>query len=178
MMELTIVNSVWRGSLDMHVDLHAFESRIEDAMLGEIKSVKHQQKQPEQLVIKFNDGSTMLMFKTGKFRIMGKVDELSAHCNVLLVTSLLHAYPEVQLQTMTVVYAYPYRILLDKLSLLIKCHYDLENFPAVQITKYKPIHVNVFASGKVIICGIKDLHDAKNIETELDNIIMCTFLIN
>src|SRR5271154_6373584 len=176
-MELTIVNSVWRGSMDMNVDLHAFESKIIDAGV-ECKSVKHQQKQPEQLIIKFNDGSTMLIFKTGKFRIMGKVDELVAHCNVLLITSLLHSYPELELQTSTVVYAYPYRILLDKLSLLIKCHFDLENFPAVQITKYKPIHVNVFASGKVIICGIKDMSDAKLIETELDNIVLYTFLIN
>ena len=172
-----IVNSVWRGKCDGQclVNMEKFDC----SHVAGVASMRLQRKQPQQLIIKFNDGSTMLLFKTGKFRIMGgKIDEVSAHCNVLSVTTYLHPtnMPEIALQTMTMVYTYPYSINITKLSTLIKCHYNTECFPAVQITKYKPIHVNVFASGKVIMCGIKNIVDAKNIETELDNLIACSFL--
>ena len=170
-MDLEIVNSVWRGKMNHQINLSTFESLIQNGL--NIKSVYYHQKQPEQLVIKFNDGSTMLIFKSGKFRIMGgKIDELTAHCNIISVTCKHHNnIPEIILQTMTVVYAYSYSIKLAKLSTLIKCYFNMECFPAVQITKFKPIHVNVFASGKVIICGIKDIEDAKNIKHELDCLV-------
>ena len=51
--------------------------------LNNVKCVKHQTCQPEQLIIKFVDGSTMLVFRTGKFRIMGgKIDDLERHFNI------------------------------------------------------------------------------------------------
>ena len=44
--------------------------------------LKHQTTQPEQLIIGFDDSSTMLLFKSGKFRIMGGgVDDLDMHFN-------------------------------------------------------------------------------------------------
>src|SRR3981189_289507 len=168
---LQIVNSVWRGEVNREMNLKIFESLI--CNVANIKKVQYHQKQPEQLVIKFDDGCTMLIFKSGKFRIMGgKIDELTAHCNIISVTCKHHNnIPEIILQTMTLVYSYSHPIKLAKLSTLIKCYFNTECFPAVQITKFKPIHVNVFASGKVIICGIKDVEDAKNIKNELDSLV-------
>ena len=162
---------MWRGQCgNCLVNMEKFDC----SNIAGVSSSRLQRKQPQQLIIKFNDGSTMLLFKTGKFRIMGgKIDEVNAHCNVLSVTTYLHPnnMPEITLQTMTMVYTYPHSINIAKLSTMIKCHFNTECFPAVQIIKFNPIHVNVFASGKVIMCGIKNIEDAKNIETELDNII-------
>ena len=109
---------------------------------------------------------------------MGKIDDLSAHFNIFSVTSLVqHTYPQITFQTMTAAYAYPYRINLNKLSQVIECHFNPESFPAVQIRRYKPIHVNVFASGKVTITGLKDLCTAKFIEHELDCFMCCINLL-
>ena len=88
-----------------------------------------------------------------------------------------HTYPEISFQTMTAAYAYPYHINLDKLSELVECYYNPESFPAVQVRRYKPIHVNVFHSGKVTITGLKDLDTAKFIEYELDCYVCCSLLV-
>src|SRR5438477_12679593 len=78
-MNLRTVNSVWRGQMAMTVDLVWLKQQLTQP---NIKLVRHQIKQPEQLIIKFCDGSTMLMFKSGKFRIMGGgVDDLDMHFN-------------------------------------------------------------------------------------------------
>ena len=96
---------------------------------------------------------------------MGGGDDLDAHFNIFSVTSLHHNnYPDIVLQTLTAAYAYPYRINLDKLSKVVQCYYNPESFPAVQIRQFKPIHVNVFASGKVTITGLKDIQRARDIE--------------
>ena len=95
---------------------------------------------------------------------------------VLLVCTII-IIPDIVLQTMTASYAYPYRINLNKLSELVECHYNPESFPAVQIRRYKPIHVNVFASGKVTITGLKNFEAAQAIESELD-CFMCYIHLN
>ena len=125
--------------------------------------------------MKFRDKSTMLIFKTGKFRIMGGVDDLDAHFNIFSVTSLHHHnYPNIVLQTLTAAYSYTFNINLDKLSREVQCcYYNPESFPAVQIRQFKPIHVNVFASGKVTITGLKDIERAREIEDLLDRYMCC-----
>jgi TATA-box binding protein (TBP) (component of TFIID and TFIIIB) len=120
----------------------------------------------------------MLVFKTGKFRIMGSGDDLDAHFNIFTVVSLHQDnYPDICLQTLTAAFAYPYHINLNKLSQVVESHYNPELFPAVQIRRYKPIHVNVFESGKVTITGLKDYDAAKAIEDDLD-LIMCYIHLN
>ena len=100
---------------------------------------------------------------------MGSIDDLDAHFNIYSVTLCVqHELPIIILQTMTAAYAYPFKIPLAKLSPLIECHYNPECFPAVQIRRYKPIHVNVFASGKVTITGLKEMERAREIQEGLD----------
>src|SRR3977135_3441103 len=177
-MELRIVNSVWRGELTKEVgtvDLAGLRVRMM-AGLNDIKLIEHQT-QPEQLVIRFVDGSTVLFFKSGKFRIMGgKIDDLEKHCNIYAITALFDQYPKLTLQTLTAAYAYPFKINLYELSDNIESHLNAESFPALLILKYKPITVNVFASGKVTICGLKDFETAQRIEEELDWLLCCIFL--
>ena len=131
-----------------------------------IKLVRHQIKQPEQLIIKFCDGSTMLMFKSGKFRIMGGgVDELDMHFNIFSVSVLFDNYlPDILFQTMTATCQFPSIVNLNNFEITsFVTRYNPELFPAVQVLNYKPISVNVFASGKVTICGLKDLDFAQQV---------------
>ena len=46
-------------------------------------------------------------------------------------------------------------------------HYEPELFPAVLIRKYKPLSVNVFSTGKIMICGVRDMDLVHNIMKEL-----------
>ena len=105
---------------------------------------------------------------------MGRGDDLDAHFNIFSVTSLHHHnYPDIVLQTLTAAYGYQHPVNLDKLSQVVQCHYNPECFPAVQIKQFKPIHVNVFASGKVTITGLKDIERAREIEDLLDRYVCC-----
>src|SRR3981189_3773512 len=97
----------------------------------------------------------MLIFKSGKFRVMGNGDPAAAELNILSVAiQFTDIIPLVTMQTMTGVYGYDRKIHLGKLAEGIESLLDLKNFPAVQITKFKPVHVNVFSTGCVTICGL------------------------
>jgi TATA-box binding protein (TBP) (component of TFIID and TFIIIB) len=119
--------------------------------------------------VKFRDGSTMLVFKSGKFRIMGgKIDDLTAYFNIFKVAELCtHKTPKIILQTMTSTFSFPHKVNLALLANNIESHYNAESFPAVHIRKFKPLNVNVFASGKVIITGLKEEEVARDIECTL-----------
>jgi TATA-box binding protein (TBP) (component of TFIID and TFIIIB) len=73
----------------------------------------------------------------------------------------------VTLQTMTVKLKLLGPINLHSLSNLVDSRLDLELFPALSLQKYKPVSVNVFASGSVMICGVKDLDIVSVIEHDL-----------
>ena len=135
MMELRIVNKVWRGRMNRVVDLNQTLGLLATAAwYGQASPthLKHQTTQPEQLIIGFDDSSTMLLFKSGKFRIMGGgVDDLDMHFNIIHVTLLYDIIPDIVLQTMTATCQYPTRINLNKLSECIHSQYSPEIFPAV-----------------------------------------------
>src|SRR5271156_1730192 len=98
-----------------------------------VREARLQSKQPQQLIIRFRDGSTMLVFKSSKFRVMGgKIDNLDAHFNICRITAILDQYPVIMIQTMTAMFTYPHQINLES-------YYDLESFPAVNVHIYKPI---------------------------------------
>lgn len=48
---------------------------------------------------------------------------------------------------------------------LTNCTFEAELFPALSITLWKPLHVNVFSNGKVVILG-KDALKSKNVIEE------------
>jgi TATA-box binding protein (TBP) (component of TFIID and TFIIIB) len=67
---------------------------------------------------------------------------------------------------------------LYKLSSLIKSNLELELFPVLTITKYKPVSVNVFATGSIILCGIKHVDFCNNILNEIKEVLnVCAFNI-
>ena len=136
-----------------------------------MREVRLQSKQQQQLVVRFKDGSTMLVFKSGKFRIIGgKIEDLDAHFNIYSVTGLFDQYPKVMIQTMTAVFTYTHKINLALLSRNTESYYNPETFTAVHVRMSKPITANVFASGKVIITGHKDQETANDIENKLTSV--------
>jgi TATA-box binding protein (TBP) (component of TFIID and TFIIIB) len=165
---LRIVNTVWKGEVGEPILLAALNILCGDG----VRLVKHQKSQPEQYIVKFDNKSTMLIFKSGKFRLMGNGNPESAVNNILnVVNQISDTIPEVSMQTMTGVYGYGKKINLRKLAEASEGFLDLENFPAVQIKRFKPIHVNVFASGCVTLCGLKSIDNGNVIKNYLDPIV-------
>jgi TATA-box binding protein (TBP) (component of TFIID and TFIIIB) len=111
----------------------------------------------------------MLIFSSGKFRIMGgKIDEIEANVNIFNIANLCSRnIPQVILQTMTSTFTFPHQVNLALFADNIKSYSSLKQFPAVHVQKFKPMCVNVFASGKAIITGLQEEAAARDIETEL-----------
>ena len=101
---------------------------------------------------------------------MGDAEELDLQCNIYSITCLFESFPPVTIQTMTATFQFPTPINLHKLTDCCNSLYNPELFPAVLIQTYKPISVNVFSSGKVTICGLKDIDVGTKIEEDL---LMC-----
>ena len=156
---MEVVNAVYRGELEEMVNLSQVHKNLPNSIL-------HTNKIP-MIVLKDNE-ATIMLFSSGKFRIMGSmVDELEATCKVYGVFSKLGLEVSfVTLQTMTVKLKLgPINLYL--LSNLIQSRLDLEIFPSLMVTKYKPVSVNVFATGSVMICGVKSLDLVNEIENDL-----------
>jgi TATA-box binding protein (TBP) (component of TFIID and TFIIIB) len=112
---------------------------------------------PHQLVIK-NDEGTILFFSSGKFRVMGCIDAIDAAFLLVKYTDLIDTndIPELYSQSYTSVVKLGCEINLDKLSKCENTIYMPELFAAVRISKYKPVSVNVFCTGSVVVCGLKE----------------------
>ena len=79
--------------------------------------------------------------------------------------------PVLTLQSMTVVCKYDGVINLAKLSTQIPNIFELELFPVLTITKYKPISVTVFSTGSITICGVKDFERVDSILNEISPLL-------
>ena len=175
---MNLVNSVFRGKVtttkpsttfvnsNMRLNLETISNKVEDAKLNSAK--------PKQLKIKHNKQTTVLLFETGTFRVMGKCDEIDAllaihaiFCDdetIIIPGSLI-------LQTMTMCGKMGHEVNLYKLSELIQSDYEFELFTALRVTKYLPMCVNVFGSGACVITGCKDIDKATEIFNEIN--ILC-----
>ena len=159
---MQVVNAVYYGNLKRRVNLLTLHAKLHNSKLYNNR--------PCMLLLKDVDG-TLMIFASGKFRIMGMVDELEAAFKVIDVFSKLgYGFPAIKLQTMTVKFRIT-PVNLYVLSKLIESQLELEIFPALLIKKYKPISVNVFASGAVVICGVKDLDIVNVIKKDLELLI-------
>ena len=136
--------------------------------LEKMNTLKFNDWKPNQYVQKCKD-YTLVIFKSGKCRIMG--------CKTRLVTSSLPLkITNIKIQSLTVSKNFGRTINLYELSVKLNhdAMYEPELFPALRLLKFNPLCVNIFSSGKIIILGIKSFdYDAivSNImKTILDNI--------
>src|SRR5271163_2588023 len=169
---MEIVNYVHKGNLEEKLDLAALKNLIQHPNL---LTIHHQTKQPEQLILKFDNQNTLIFFKSGAFRLMGRSDELDAHFMVYeVIQQFSNKIPEITLQTMTATYNYQKKIHLCALAEEEEegmC-YTAEFFPAVQIrNRFPTTHINIFSSGKITVTGVKDELLLIDIKTYLDSIL-------
>src|SRR5271163_519707 len=167
---MEIVNYVHKGNLEEKLDLAALKNLIQHPNLV---TIRHQTKQPEQLILKFANQNTLIFFKSGAFRLMGRNDELDAHFIVYEVIALFSdKIPNIILQTMTATYNYNQKIHLCALAKEEGMRYMSEFFPAVQIrNRFPTTHINIFSSGKITVTGVKDALLLNEIKTYLDTIL-------
>jgi len=111
---------------------------------------------PHQLIFKGSNKEKLLVFKSGKCRLMGCKKPIESHritfCNIPIIIE--------QLMSMTVTMDMGSAInlynLAEKLSLK-NCTFEPELFSGLRLLRYNPICVNVFASGRCTILGLRTL---------------------
>src|SRR5271163_2854067 len=139
---MEIVNYVHKGNLEEKLDLGSLKNLIQHRNL---QTIRHQTKQPEQLILKFINQNTLIFFKSGAFRLMGRSDDLDAHFIVYeVIQQFSEKIPDITLQTMTATYNYNQKIRLNALAEEEGMHYTAEYFPAVQVrNKFPTTHINI-----------------------------------
>ena len=134
---------------------------------------------PKQKVFRTPDGATLIVFRTGKYRLMGLKKPIQ-----LEDLSLPFDLKTIELQSATLVTSYHCDInLIDLANGLHASDYSFnaETFPALRLTKYNPACVNVFASGKIVVTGFRDLEFVNTFLTSVKSYIrsvLCDYYIN
>ena len=157
---MEIVNINYRGCLNHAIDLEDFYKKFSNSVYFPVR--------PSMVRVK-DENATILFFNSGKFRVMG--------CNSIKnAKTCVQKYidqpsnPKLKLQSMTAKMKLNHDVNVYKLAEKVKCFYKPELFPAVTITKYKPIIVNVFKSGSIVVCGAKNHKILKSIKKEIINV--------
>lgn len=129
-------------------------------------------RRPSQLVFKDEKG-TIVCFSNGKMRIMGCIDELEATFLAYKYSMMIdndYNFQPIFSQSMTVAVDCKMRININMLvneDKIAPFQYEPELFPAVLVKKFKPISINIFSSGKIIFCGVRDIQQVDDIMQEL-----------
>ena len=171
-MRVVVTNVNYRGSLNETINLHEMKLCFPTAVA---RLCFH----PFQLIIK-DEKCTLLFFTSGNYRVMGfkTDDEWEASLVVYKYTKSINKnhVPILTLQSMTVKSKFDKPVDLNKLSTLIKSQLELQLLPVLTITHFKPITVNVFSTGSIIICGVKDIEKPNTILNEIENLLnVCSF---
>jgi TATA-box binding protein (TBP) (component of TFIID and TFIIIB) len=153
-----VSNANYKGDIDELIDLEELSRKIPNSVLH---------KRPRQLIVKDAKG-TLVLFASGKFRTMGCIDcfEASSLACKYLDKAMYPfiSFPFIDLQSYTLNCQLGFYINLEKMaSSGVPCVYEPELFPALRLKQYKPVCVNVFTTGKVVICGLKDLQQVHDI---------------
>ena len=114
----------------------------------EIKKFDYGCEKPQHYIFK-GQGFKILIFRTGKCRIMG--------CKKPIIEALPYGIKIECIQSVTLSLDIGLKIDLLKLATTMgkDCIYEPEIFPALRYRKYNPLCVNIFATGKIVILGFK-----------------------
>lgn len=114
---------------------------------------------PRQCVIKTKRFS-LILFPNGKCRLMGCKEPLT---NCIEFVENLIIFVDC-IQSITVTHNLGQYMNLYQLAKRMDCWFEPEIFPALRVQEFNPLCVNVFASGKIVILGLKtlDFHEYVN----------------
>jgi TATA-box binding protein (TBP) (component of TFIID and TFIIIB) len=155
-----VCNANYRGDMKHPVNLQKLHKKISNSKLY---------KKPHQLVVKDLNG-TVLFFPSGKFRVMGCIDELDATFLVYKYTTLIHdaEFPPLTLQSYTMKLHLGFRVALGKMAAALEgVVYEPELFPSLRLREYNPASISVFTTGKIMVCGLRDANDIYDILNKL-----------
>jgi TATA-box binding protein (TBP) (component of TFIID and TFIIIB) len=165
---MEIVNSVYKTRLSCKLNLQKIAVKATE----NFTSTKLHLGRPTQLKIQVGD-ITCLIFSKGAIRLMGKGVINNLCLAYLTLYDILEKVvetnerPVLELQTMTAVANIGSPINLPKFekthSQSLRTFANFELFSAVQILKYRPVSVNLFSSGKLVLCGCKSEQQAQGI---------------
>jgi len=113
-------------------------------------------KAPYQIVIQIENIGKLVLFPNGKCRLMGLKHPITADNSNHIPFKLF----DLQIQSLTITHNVGYNINLLKLARNMPYRdrmYEPELFPALRLTKFNPVCVNVFSTGKIVILGLKQL---------------------
>ena len=134
-------------------------------------NVKYYVTTPNQIIVRF-DCCTFLLFNSGQSRFMGKaeLEKAQHYLNVIIKCIHSHIINPLVLVSQTIIFQLqpslcPVNLLLlcNHINQHSKVNFECEIFPALVLHFWKPIHVNVFANGKVIVLGKDSLKVVKEI---------------
>lgn len=126
-------------------------------------------KQPQMIHIR-DEKMSILIFKSGKFRVMGECYYLS------LCTILMEQNVELTLKSETVVLKLPSHLTPFNIYYFVEFYknyleYLPEIFPAATMTMFKPLHVNLFYTGSVIVLGYNAMKNSNYIYNSLTSML-------
>ena len=131
----------------------------------EVKNLDFGCNKPQHFIHK-GQGFKMLIFRTGKCRVMG--------CKKPITETLPYGIKIECIQSVTLSFEIGLKIDLLKLATTMgkDCIYEPEIFPALRYRKYNPLCVNIFATGKIVILGFKTLDYLEFEQTILTDITL------
>ena len=127
-------------------------------------------KPPQMLTFECEQkGVKLLIFKTGKCRLMGCKEPVTKPIKCVV------PYILTNLMSITLTMNVGYKVNLYKMATALgskKCMYEPELFPAARLLQFNPVCVNVFQSGKVVILGQKSMTYNK-LSSTISEILHC-----
>ena len=133
--------------------------------------ITYSENKPHQVVIKLPN-CTFLLFSTGAFRFMGKGNFNTVQYYLTNILEHLSTYIIAPLSCSTQTISFQLNTTQINLHQFVKrvphCLFEVELFPAVTIDVWYPLHVNVFATGKVVVLGKNALCKKCEIENWLN----------
>jgi TATA-box binding protein (TBP) (component of TFIID and TFIIIB) len=122
-------------------------------------------KKPQQYIERCGK-YTLVIFKTGNCRVMGCKTALGDDEKFTFGIRIE------RIQSITVTADLGMTVNLYKMarSMQNECLFEPELFTALRYEKYNPLCVNIFATGKVVILGVKDLKYRKQVKKIMKDI--------
>lgn len=147
------VNRIFRGQI-------SFGGKEFKRILDNVKhpqlTVQYHNYKPHMHTIRLPKQWTVLLFPSGRFRIMGKNIYRPHHIVNYLTNCISHSQitRDLDLQSETFVLTFHRKINLYKYSFASRySDYEPEIFPSLRLKLWSPIMVNLFASGKAVVMG-------------------------
>lgn len=120
---------------------------------------------PEMLLLRLNNGRNVQLFRRGMIQILGAIPEIEAQRMRHEILHRLHLTTAAALVISNmVVTAQVKNLSLQKFVKSDKnFFYETELFPAALISKWHPAHIALFHNGKVVITGVKNVTQCRDI---------------